>query len=107
MVGAGLMVRSLVSVYAGPGYDPSHVLLLRLRPALVAQSPARAKAFQAEVIRNGVARRCCFRQSGVLPAVAWLGPYMRPARVPGQEPVTEKAALQASFNIIGRGTSRR
>jgi predicted permease len=52
LVGAGLLARSLAAVYRGPGFDPRPVALLRLRPGLVGQSAARAKAFQAEVIRR-------------------------------------------------------
>ncbi|HEY6212842.1 MAG TPA: ABC transporter permease [Vicinamibacterales bacterium] len=52
LVGAGLLVRSLSTVYGGQGFDPRPILLLRLRPSLIAQPPARAKAFQQDVIRR-------------------------------------------------------
>ena len=35
LIGAGLLVRSMSSIYQGPGFDPRPVVLLRLRPSLV------------------------------------------------------------------------
>ena len=50
--GAGLLLASLRHIRRGPGYDPSPIVLLRLRPALVGYSPARAEAFQREVLER-------------------------------------------------------
>lgn len=52
LVGAGLLVRSLQEISRGPGIDPSRVIMLRLRPSLVAYDAAKAHAFQREVIRR-------------------------------------------------------
>ena len=49
---ACLLVRSLAGVYRGPGFDPAPIVLLRLRPSLVAYDPARAAAFQREAVRR-------------------------------------------------------
>ena len=102
MVGAGLMVRSLASIYRGPGYDPSHIVLLRLRPALIGQTPARAKAFQAEVIRklDSLADVVSASPAFFPPLPGWDN-NTRPVWLPGEEPTTENSALQASHNIVG------
>ncbi|MBI3405010.1 MAG: FtsX-like permease family protein, partial [Acidobacteria bacterium] len=52
LVAAGLLVRSLASIYRGPGYDPSQVVLVRLRPSLVGYDLQKGWAFQREVIRR-------------------------------------------------------
>jgi putative ABC transport system permease protein len=52
LVGAGLLVRSMQDISRGPGIDASRVILLRLRPSLVAYDGEKARAFQHEVIRR-------------------------------------------------------
>jgi predicted permease len=103
LVGAGLLVRSLASVYAGPGFDPRPIVLLRLRPSLVAQSAAQAKSFQEEVIRR----------LEVLPGVVSASPAFYPplpgwdrhetdAWLPGQAaPSRGDPAFQSNYNIVG------
>jgi len=51
-VSAGLLVRSANRIYAGTGFDPSNVLLFRLRPGLIRYSPQKAIAFQRQVIEK-------------------------------------------------------
>jgi len=50
LVGAGLVIRSLEKVFAGPGFDPRPVITLRLRPLLVNYPTEKALAFQRDVI---------------------------------------------------------
>jgi predicted permease len=52
LVGAGLLIRSMQDITRGPGIDVSRVILLRLRPSLVAYDGEKARAFQHEVIRR-------------------------------------------------------
>jgi predicted permease len=52
LVGAGLLVRSVIDLSRGPGVDTDRIILLRLRPSLVGYDGARARAFQTEVIRR-------------------------------------------------------
>jgi predicted permease len=52
LVGAGLLVRSLTTIYRGPGFDPGPVVLLRLRPSLVEYDVPKARAFQRRVIER-------------------------------------------------------
>jgi hypothetical protein len=101
LVGAGLLARSLAAVYRGPGFDPRPVALLRLRPSLVGQSAARAKAFQEEVIRRLEALPGVVAASPAdmppLPDWGWV----RPAWLPGREPADRALALQVTGNIVG------
>jgi predicted permease len=50
LVGATLLVRSMIDLQRGPGIDADRVALLRLRPSLVGLGGARAKEFQRAVI---------------------------------------------------------
>lgn len=50
--GALLLVRSVQHLYTGPGFDPSRVIILRLRPSLVDRPTDQAWAFQKEVVRR-------------------------------------------------------
>ena len=52
LAGAGLLVRSLHGIAAGPGIDASRVVMLRLRPSLVKYDGERAHAFQRAAIRS-------------------------------------------------------
>ena len=101
LVGAGLLARSLAAVYRGPGFDPRPVALLRLRPSLVGQSAARAKAFQEQVIRRLEALPGVVAASPAdmppLPDWGWV----RPAWLPGREPADRARAIQVTGNIVG------
>jgi predicted permease len=52
LIGAGLLVRSTTDLMRGPGIDPDHVALLRLRPSLVGYDAERARTFQRAVIER-------------------------------------------------------
>ena len=52
LVGAGLLVRSILDLSKGPGIDSTKIALLRLRPSLVAYSGERAHEFQRAVIER-------------------------------------------------------
>jgi predicted permease len=52
LIGAGLVIQSVRHLYAGPGFDPSHVSMLRLRPSLVGYSFPRANAYQRQVVQR-------------------------------------------------------
>ena len=102
LMSAGLLVRSVSSVYQGPGFDPRPVALLRLRPSLVDQSPAVAAAFQREVIRRLEALPGVVSASPAsypqLPG--WDGNRMR-VWLPGEAPSDPERAFRASFNRVG------
>ena len=46
LVGATLLIASVDRAFDGPGFDPSHVITVRLRPSLVDYSRERSHAFQ-------------------------------------------------------------
>jgi putative ABC transport system permease protein len=50
LVGAGLLVRSVDKVLAGPGFDPRPIITVRLRPMLVNYPLDKALAFQRAVV---------------------------------------------------------
>jgi predicted permease len=52
LVGAGLLVRSMMQLYGGPGIDSDRIVLMRLRPSLVGHEATRARAFQRAVIER-------------------------------------------------------
>jgi predicted permease len=101
LVGAGLLLRSVSNIYRGPGFNPDGVLLLRLRPSLVAESPERAEAFQREVIRR------LGRVPGVVAASPAMYPPLpgwggqSPAWLPGQEPARGQTGFRTYVNAVG------
>ena len=52
LIGAALLVRSMMQLYGGPGIDPDPVVLMRLRPSLVGHDATRARAFQRAVLEQ-------------------------------------------------------
>jgi predicted permease len=105
-VGAGLLLRSVSNIYRGPGFNPDGVVLLRLRPSLVAQAPGRAEAFQREVIQR------LERLPGVIaaspaiypPLPGWGG--LLSAWLPGQQPARGQAGFHTYVNAVGPGYLR-
>jgi putative ABC transport system permease protein len=106
--GAGLLLRSLDRVYRGPGFDPSPIVLLRLRPSLVAYDPQKAQAFQREVLRRltdipGVVSASPAQSPpvpGSMPAKLYWGSRV-PLWLPGHEPDRPENALQVPTNWVG------
>jgi len=106
--GAGLLLHSLDRVYEGPGFDPSPILLLRLRPSLVAYGPERAQAYQREVLRRladvpGVVSASPAQSPpvpGAMPAKLSWGPSV-PVWLPAHEPDRSDNALQVATNRVG------
>jgi predicted permease len=49
---SGLVIRSFVMVHRGPGFDPNAIVIVRLRPSLIASTNERAWAFQRAVIER-------------------------------------------------------
>jgi predicted permease len=104
LAGAALLIRSLAHVHGGPGFDPGHVALLRLRPALLAYDPAKAAAFQREVVRRLEA----------LPGVVAASPARYPpqwsntlaVRLPGSQPAPSGGGFQPAYNLVGPGFFR-
>ena len=101
LVGAGMLLRSVSNIYRGPGFNPNGVLLLRLRPSLVAQPPDRAEAFQRDVIER------LERLPGVVAASPAQFPPLRgwgsqlPIWLPGHAPASDQAAYRTAMNAVG------
>ena len=101
VTGAGLLVRSLRSVYSGPGFDPGPIVLLRLRPALVGYSPARALSFQREAVRRveQVPGVVSASPADMPPLPGWG--HDAAVWLPGREPARPSDALRAATNAVG------
>jgi predicted permease len=102
LVAAALLVRSLSSIYQGPGFDPRPVALLRLRPSLVEYDVPKARAFQRRVIERLEAL------PGVLAASPAEGfPYFAgwggttPVWVPGRRPERNEDAFRVAASKVG------
>jgi predicted permease len=98
---AGLLVRSANRIYAGAGFDPSNVLLFRLRPGLVRYSPQKAIAFQQQVIEKleslpGVESAS---PSVYLPLPGWGGRVA--VSLPGSSPVDAQNPFRIHFDEVG------
>ncbi len=100
IVGAGLMIRSVRNIHRGPGFDPSPIALLRLRPSLVSYPVEKAWLFQQEVNQRiaalpGVA----VVSAAVVPPLPGWG-ARKALWLPGQEPADRAAALQVLNNRV-------
>lgn len=99
IAGAGLLVRSLRNVFSGPGFEPSHVLILRLRPALIAETPGKALAFQREVLRR------LDETPGVVAASPARFPpqwnNLMAVRLPEQDAPRPGEGFRAAYNLVG------
>jgi putative ABC transport system permease protein len=82
LVGAGLLVRSLEKVVAGPGFDPRPLVTVRLRPMLVNYPVDKALAFQRAVIARLES----------LPGVVSASPADFPATITATGDVPEREA---------------
>ena len=102
LMSAGLLVRSVASVYQGPGFDPRPVALLRLRPSLVAQTPDKAATFQREVIARLEAIPGVISASPAFypPLPGWERNQV-PIWLPGEPPPDPDRAFMASYNSVG------
>ena len=101
MIGGALILRSLLHVYRGPGFDPSHVIVVRLRPSLVDYSVDKAIAFQHAVIDRleSLPGVLSASPSVYLPLMSW-GEDVRVWR-PGQAPITDDDAVRTASNRVG------
>jgi putative ABC transport system permease protein len=52
LAGTGLLARSVTNALRGGGFDPSGVVVVRLRPRLIGYDSRRAQAFSREAIRR-------------------------------------------------------
>jgi predicted permease len=101
LIGAVLTVRSLQFLYRPAGYDPSGVIVLRLRPSLVDYSIERGLAFQREAIRRlqalpGVTAASPSEFLPVFGAGAEAAVW-----TPGREPASPADAPRALVNRVG------
>jgi putative ABC transport system permease protein len=85
LLGAGgLLVRSVLMIHRGPGFDPDRVAVVRLRPSLVGHTNDRAWAYQRDVIQRLEALPGVLAASpaGAPALPGWATPAT-PARRPG------------------------
>jgi predicted permease len=100
-VSAGLLVRSANRIYAGAGFDPSNVLLFRIRPGLVRYSPQKAITFQQHVIEKleSLAGVESASPSVYLPLPGWGGHVA--VWLPGSSPVDAQNPFRIHFDEVG------
>ena len=99
--GAGLLLRSLAGIYRGPGFDPRPIVLLRLRPSLVAYDADRAQEFQRAVVRrlDAVPGVVASSPAVMAPLPGW-GERVA-VWLPGKEPDVPEHALRTVSNRVG------
>jgi predicted permease len=103
LAGAGLIIQSLRSVLAHPGYDPGHIAHFRLRPARIGYDTRKAQAYYRELIPRleslpGVEAAVVAK---VPPNAAWG--YLVSVSLPGQESVRSGDALRVDTNDVTPG----
>ena len=102
LVAAGLLMRSARQVRQGANFDPTHVALLRLRPALLKYSPEKAQTFTREVISRleavpGVQSVSLATGSG---GYAWLSRDEVRVRLPEQAGDRPESELKVEYHEI-------
>lgn len=93
LVGAGLFTRSVTSVLAHQRFDPSQVVLMRLRPRLVGYAPDKAERYLRDVVRQlaaspGVERVALARGVGLV----WKSVLTTTVELPGTAPAAAGSA---------------
>ena len=97
---SGLLVRSLLAVNRGPGFDPDRVVVVRLRPSLVGYGAERSWAFQREVISRleAVPGVLAVSPANVLPLPNWaMGSAS--VEIPGRAVDGSTAYVAATTNV--------
>jgi predicted permease len=101
LLGAGgLLVRSFFMLHRGPGFDPSRVAIVRLRPSLVQFTSERAWAYQREVIERLEALPGVLAASPASAPASWRAQPVTPARLPG-DPSDPEHAYQVGTALVG------
>ncbi len=103
LTGAGLVVRSLQNVYRGSGFDPSQVVLLRIRPTLLAYEAPKAFAELREIHRRLAATPGVLAVSPAEYLPVGFSGNTAGVWLPGREPARREDAEQASVNAVGPG----
>ncbi len=103
LTGAGLVARSLQNIYRGPGFDPGQVVLLRIRPTLLAYDGPKAFSELRDIHRRLEATPGVVAVSPAeyLP-VGFSGNTVG-VWLPGSEPARREDAERASVNAVGPG----
>jgi predicted permease len=101
VIGSGLVVRSLQNIYRGAGYDPSHLMWLRLRPSLIGYSAEKAWAYQREVVRRVEALPGVVSASPQDYSPLNATPDNASVRLPGLEPAGPDSGYRVAANQVG------
>jgi predicted permease len=100
LVDVWLLVMSVRNIYQGPGFDPTHLVSLRLRPSLVGYDVTKGWEFQQEVIRKLDALPGVVSSSPAnSPPIPWGG--AESVWLPGQAPSRPESALMVGENLVG------
>jgi putative ABC transport system permease protein len=100
VVDATLLIRSLRHIYAGERFDPSHVVMVRLRPTLIGYDAERARAFQVEVHRRLAAMPGVISVSPARNPANWADNWVR-VWLPGSPPADPANELHFGANAVG------
>ncbi len=97
--GAVLVVRSLNHVLMGPGFDPSHLAIVRVSPFRLGYAPAKSAAVQNEALRRIAAlpgvEAVSFGQ-----LMPWWESWDETVALPGQNDVPSDAQMRVHYNSI-------
>ena len=99
-VDATLLVRSLRHIYQGEVFDPTRVVIVRLRPTLIGYAPDRAHAFQMEVNRRLEATPGIVSASPAAYPAIWADNMIR-VWAPGSPPADPRGATRFGTNRVG------
>jgi predicted permease len=100
VIDATLLIRSLRHIYRGESFDPSRVVMVRLRPTLAGYDAARARAFQVEVHRRLAATPGVISASPAQNPAIWNDNTI-PIWLPNDPPADLSQATRIPANRVG------
>jgi len=100
VVDATLLIRSMRHIYRGELFDPSHVVMVRLRPTLVGYDRVRAHAFQVAVQRRLEATPGVIAASPAENPAIWADNTIH-VWLPGSAPADLSRATRFGANRVG------
>jgi predicted permease len=97
--GALLLVESLDHILMGPGFDPSHIAIVRVSPYELGYAPAESEKIQREALRR-VASLPGVNSASFGQLMPWWESWDNWIALPGHEPAGDEAQIRAHYNSI-------
>jgi len=99
LVAAGLLLTSLQNIFGGPGYDPSHLVFVRVTPARVHYSPEMSAALQRDILSR-LSTFPGIQSVSLGDRLPWWPGGLRWVARPGEEPSREEDRFYVRYTTV-------